>query len=380
MATLRVLIVDDEPGMRLGAARVLSRFALRLPELDDEIHFEVEEAATGEEGLAAAARRVPDLLLLDHKLPGIQGLEVLERTASSGADTLTVMVTAYATIETAVAATKRGAFDFLAKPFSPEELKSTVQKAARHILLQREARRLAEERRQVRFQFISVLAHELKAPLGGVEGYLRLLKDRVVDPGEPKYDEVLDRSLQRVEGMRKLILDLLDLTRLESGKKKRDLAPIDVREVARRALDTVRPAAAERGIALPAPGPEPCPFTADPGELEILLNNLLSNAVKYNRPGGRVGLELRREGSALVMEVSDTGIGISPSDQSRLFQEFSRIRSEETAGISGSGLGLSIVRRVAGLYGGKTALKSAPGEGSTFSVRLEEPRDETPDK
>jgi len=372
VAILRVLIVDDEPGMRLGAARVLSRFALRLPELAEEIHFEVEEAATGEEGLAALERRAPDLLLLDHKLPGIQGLEVLERAATSGADTLTVMVTAYATIETAVAATKRGAFDFLAKPFSPEELKSTVQKAARHILLQREAKRLAEERRQVRFQFISVLAHELKAPLAGVEGYLRLLKDRVVEPGDSKYEEVLDRSLQRVEGMRKLILDLLDLTRLESGQKRRDLATLDVREVARRALDTVRPAARSQGILLPSAEGAPCLFTADPGEMEILLNNLLSNAVKYNRPGGRVSLTLRREGQALLLEVSDTGIGISPQDQGRLFQEFTRIRSEATAGISGSGLGLSIVRKIAELYGGKLALKSTPNEGSTFTIRLEE--------
>lgn len=371
MQTLRVLVVDDEPGMRRGAARVLGATRLRLPDIEGEVAFETEEAADAETGLALFEAHPPDLLLLDHKLPGMQGLELLERVAGAGSDTLVVMVTAYATIETAVTATKRGAFDFLAKPFTPEELRGTVQKAARHLLLQREARRLAKERREVRFQFVSVLAHELKAPLAGVEGYLRLLKERVVTgQEEARYDEVLDRSLARVEGMRKLILDLLDLTRLESGQMARRVEPVDLRAAAERALETARPAAAALGLRLALEAPPDALFPAVPAEVDILLNNLVSNAVKYNRPGGSVAVRVSCGEGRARLEVEDTGIGLTPEERERLFGEFVRIKNERTVGIPGTGLGLSIVKKVADLYGGTIEVHGAPGEGSRFAVTL----------
>ncbi len=111
-------------------------------------------------------------------MPGISGLEVLDRLADMQTDMLTIMITAYASIETAVSATKRGAYDFLAKPFTPDELKSTIRKAAARLILAKQARKLAEEKQQVRFEFIRVLAHELKAPLNAVAGYLELIQKR----------------------------------------------------------------------------------------------------------------------------------------------------------------------------------------------------------
>ena len=111
-------------------------------------------------------------------MPGISGLDVLDRLAGMQTDMLTIMITAYASIETAVTATKRGAYDFLAKPFTPDELKSTIRKAAARLILAKQARKLAEEKRQVRFEFIRVLGHELKAPLNAVAGYLELIQER----------------------------------------------------------------------------------------------------------------------------------------------------------------------------------------------------------
>ena len=137
------------------------------------------------------------------------------------------MITAYASIETAVTATKRGAYDFLAKPFTPDELKSTIRKAAARLILAKQTRKLAEEKRQVRFEFIRVLGHELKAPLNAVEGYLRMFKDRSLGDDPAAYDEGIDRSLMRIDGMRKLIADLLDMTQIESGRKNRQLAEVD---------------------------------------------------------------------------------------------------------------------------------------------------------
>jgi two-component system sensor histidine kinase/response regulator len=279
---------------------------------------------------------------------------------------LTVMITAYATFETAVQATKLGAYDFLPKPFSPEELRYAVRKATDQLIISREARRLADEKRQVRFNFISVLAHELKAPINAIEGYLKILQTEA--PLERR--EMLDRSLIRLEGMRKLIFDLLDLTRIESGQKERSLVRVDLRSIAQTTVELFAPEAAERGITVVLENAEPVEMVADPGELEIILNNLVSNAVKYNRDGGTVGVALSREDDAVEIGVTDNGIGMTPAECSKLFKEFARIKNEDTFKIVGSGLGLSTVRKLAQLYGGDVSVRSERGVGSTFTVRL----------
>ncbi|MDO9694943.1 MAG: ATP-binding protein [Candidatus Latescibacteria bacterium] len=369
--TLRVLIVDDEPGMRQGASRVLSRHAQTLPDLDVEVRFAVETAADAAEALARLTAAPWDLLLLDYKLPDRTGLEVLDEIRTRGIDVVTVMVTAYASLEVAVSATKNGAFDFLAKPFTPDELKTVVEKAARTVLAHRRALALAEEKRQVRFQFIRVLAHELKAPLGVVDSYLRMVQDRALGDELAAYDRPVERALVRIDGMRRMIVDLLDLTRLESGQKRRDLATVDVVEEARSGLEGVTAAAADRGIALELHAPATLPMQADRGELGIIFNNLLTNAVKYNRDGGRVDLTVRPAGDGGVeLEVRDTGVGMAPADVARLFGEFVRIKNEKTKGIEGSGLGLSIMRKLAELYGGSVAVASEPDVGTTFTVTL----------
>ena len=138
MEILRVLVVDDEPGIRLGIGAGAAGFTVRVPDLNGEVAFRGLAGRVQRRGGAVPrVRRRPDILLLDHKLPGITGLEVLDLTSKKPHDLLTVMITAYATIDTAVQATKRGAHDFLAKPFTPDELKSTIHKAAKHLVLQR---------------------------------------------------------------------------------------------------------------------------------------------------------------------------------------------------------------------------------------------------
>jgi len=370
MDTLRILVVDDEPGMRRGVARALQDFRVRLPDLNGEVLFAVDQAESGEEALERIAASCPDILLLDHKLPGMSGLDVLDRIAEQQRDVLTVMITAYASLETAVSATKRGAYDFLAKPFTPEELKTTIRKAAGHLIVQRQARQLAREKRQLRFEFISVLAHELKAPLGAIEGYLNLLKNRSAGDDPAVYDRMIERALIRAEGMRKMIMDLLDLTRIESGKKKRELTELSVREVAQNSIETFRPDAMKRNITINLRADDPVMMTADRGEIEIILNNLISNAVKYNRDGGSVDVALTRNDETVTITVTDTGIGMTREEAARLFGDFVRIKNAKTRNILGSGLGLSIVRKLANMYGGDASVTSEPDKGSTFTVTL----------
>lgn len=394
MKTLRVLVVDDEPGMRLGVARALRGFTVRPTDVDltEEYGFAVDQAADGEEALGKIRAAPPDILLLDHKMPGMSGLELLDRLreeppggdgdTDAPADTLTIMITAYASLETAISATKRGAYDFLAKPFTPEELRASSRKAANHLIVQREARKLARERHQVRFEFISVLAHELKAPIAAVEGYLNLMRERTAGEDLAAYDHAIQRSCVRLEGMRKMILDLLDLTRIESGRKSRELSDVDVVEVARTAIETFAPAAGERGIEIELHTDGPVALTGDRGEIEIILNNLVSNAVKYNRDGGRVDVTVSRgEPGGAVLSVADTGIGMSQEEAGRLFEEFVRIKNARTRNIMGSGLGLSIVRKLARLYGGDVVVQSEPDVGTTFTVTIPPvPDPERPDR
>ena len=370
--SFRILVVDDEPGMRTGVARALRDFSVRLHDVNGAVDFIVDQAGSGEEALEKIAAQAPDILLLDHKLPGISGLEVLERLGlEQHDDMLTVMITAYASIETAISATKRGAYDFLAKPFTPEELRNTVRKAAGRLILTRQARKLAQEKRQVRFQFISVLAHELKAPLSAIEGYLNILKDHSAGDDPAVYEHMIERSLVRSEHMRKLITDLLDMTRIESGQKKRELAPVDLREVAQQSIDTVMPSAQGRDIHVELSAAGPVTLLADRGEMEIIFNNLISNAVKYNRDGGKVDVRIASDNDRITITVADTGIGLTREEAARLFGDFVRIKNEKTRNILGSGLGLSIVRKLAQLYGGDATVASEPDVGSTFTVTLQ---------
>lgn len=379
MNTLRILIVDDEPAICRGVERALRQFSVRLEGIDGELGFTVAQAHTAEEGLAAIDGDAPDILLLDLKLPGMSGLDMLDRVGQHGHDMQTVLVTAYASLDTAVQATKRGTFDVLAKPFTPDELRSTIAKVAQHIIFQRQARRATEEKREARFEFVSLLAHELKAPLAAVGGYVEILKDRDSVNESGLYDDIIERSLARIDGMRKLINDLLDLTKIESGRRVRTLANFDLFEVARTCIDVFRVEAAEHDVAVtlkPARGP--LPVTADREEMEIILNNLVSNAVKYNRRGGRVDVSLAADDSQITISVADMGIGMSEEEAAQVFREFSRVKSDKTRHIAGSGLGLAIVKRIASLYDGEVSVASEQDVGSTFTVVLRQTPSATP--
>jgi two-component system sensor histidine kinase/response regulator len=365
--TLAVAMVDDEQALSLIVRRIINKYRVRVEEVGVNVTYQVTNFGTGEQFLESlAAGEQYALLLLDLKLPGMSGLDILAELAKQNRQLLTVMITAYATFETAVQATKLGAYDFLPKPFSPEELRYTVRKATDQLIISREARRLADEQRQVRFNFISVLSHELKAPLNAVEGYLKILQQ----DQPPESRQMIDRSLLRLDGMRKLIFDLLDLTRIESGQKARSFATVSIDEIAKRTIDLFTAEATERRITITLVAPQPVGMVADPSELEIVFNNLVSNAVKYNREGGSVTVTLDRKGDQVRIQVSDTGIGLTPEEGAKLFNEFVRIKNEDTYKILGSGLGLSTVRKLAQMYGGDATVTSEKGVGSTFTVTL----------
>ena len=301
---------------------------------------------------------------------GITGLDVLNQTGDFSGKMLTIMITAYASIETAITATKRGAYDFLPKPFTPEDLRHSVRKAAARIIIARRASELEEANKRVRFDFIRVLGHELKAPLSSVTSYLHIMKDHICGSDIENYDDMIGRSLVRLKQMNKLILDLLDMTRIESGQKTRTLVSVDLNAAVDQAVELVRNEAADRRISIHTDVPDNSVITADQVEINMVLNNLVSNAVKYNRDDGSVSISVSRDEDVVTLKVQDTGIGMTQEEAGRLFGDFVRIHNARTKNILGSGLGLSIVKKLAELYGGTVSVTSEPDRGSTFTVVL----------
>jgi len=370
MAILKVLVVDDEPGIRSGVTRILKTFQVNYPFMDEDYTYEVIEAATGEDGIDIIDREKPDIVLLDNKLPGIQGIDVLEYIRNKRYDIVVAMITSYASLDVAVKAHKFGATDFIPKPFTPQELKSSIENITKQQYLKRITHQMNEEGRKIRYQFLSVLSHELKAPLNAIEGYLRMMQEKQSGDLIEDYAIPVERSLQRIQSMRNLIMDLLDFTKIRLERKEEKVEEVHLSSIASNAIVTVQPYAIQMEVSVAMNIKSDAVIMADPTDMEIIFNNLVSNSVKYNKRGGRAEVTIDENADEVVISFSDTGIGIKEEDRENLFSEFVRIKNEKTKNITGSGLGLSIVRKVVELYNGSIAVDSVPDIGTTFTVRL----------
>ncbi|HNX23748.1 MAG TPA: hybrid sensor histidine kinase/response regulator [Spirochaetota bacterium] len=372
MAKLKVLIVDDEPGICSGISRILSNYSVDFPFLEEEFTFETQEVGSGEEAIEIIDKHGADIMLLDNKLPGIYGIDVLEYINKKQIDCSVMMITSFASLDLAIKATNNGAYNFVPKPFTPQELKTSMESITKNLYLRRMTKKLNNEDKQIRNQFLSVLSHELKLPLSAIEGYLRVMKERLAGDNIDDYEEMINRSLDRMKGMRSLITDMLDLTKIESDKKNQNIKKIDITDIAVISREIMSPMAIQKNVEVFIDSePEQIFFQADPEKIEIVFNNLISNAIKYNKDNGEVRCVLREYPGFIKITVTDTGIGISEDEIPKLFQEFVRLKNEKTKKISGSGLGLSITRKIAEeIYNGKISVSSIPDEGTTFTIEL----------
>lgn len=372
MANLNVLIVDDEAGIRSGITRVLSNFAVDFPFLEEEFTFNLTECESGEEAIQITENQPVDIVLLDNKLPGMDGIEVLEHINKKKFDCCVMMITSYASLDLAVQATQNGAYNFVPKPFTPAELKASMESITKHLYLKRMTKNLSDDGKGSRFRFLSILSHELKSPINAIEGYMITMKERQAGNNLDDYEVMLNRCIERIKGMRTLIMDLLDLTRLESGNKVRENTRVDLVEIARITKDTVSPLAVQKNVSVTIDYDTDQIFlSADTEEIKIIFNNLISNAVKYNKDGGDVFCNINHNNGRIQISVKDTGIGMSEEDVSKLFGDFVRIKNEKTRAITGSGLGLSITKKIVEeSYGGSIKVASVPDQGTTFTVEL----------
>lgn len=364
-----MLVVDDEPGIRSGVSRIMRSHVVSYPFMEEDFAFEIFEAETGEKALEIIPDQKIDIVLLDNKLPGMDGIEVLEHIKNNNWDVLVMMITSYASLDLAVKATDFGAYNFVPKPFTPQELRTAVDAISKHLFLTRLSKELSHDEKNVRFQFLSVLSHELKSPLNAVEGYLNIMNDRQVGKDLDAYQNMIDRSLERLRGMRTLIMDLLDLNRIEAGNKQAGHARINLKELLPISIDTVEPMSMQKQVKINLHTDDVF-VEASRQDMLMILNNLISNAIKYNKSGGEVDVTIHRNKDKAEIIVSDTGIGMSENELNELFKEFVRIRNEKTKNISGTGLGLSIVKKITELYNGEVEVESVPDKGSVFKILL----------
>jgi two-component system phosphate regulon sensor histidine kinase PhoR len=483
---VRILVVDDELGVREGCRKILSSEG-----------FDVTIAEDGQAGLEAFQAH-PDfsVLLVDLMMPRLTGLELLRRVRALDEDVVPIIITAHATIDTAVEGTKQGAYSYIPKPFTPDELLLAIKNGLERRALTIEARRLREERerrllevasersksntiikcmtdgilvinterlivlrnaaagrilpdcasRPVPFpleslecaelraligeildaereplivsrelglgsstymvnvspvieaggygsgavavfrditalkkletaksMFVSMVAHEVKNPLAATEGWLALILSDMLEHNRDEERKMIQRSLLRIRTLRIMVSELLNLTAIETGNFTLRRSPVDIPRLVGEAVEANREKSQEKLIALDfdasADG-----FTekvlADRDALFLVFSNLIDNAIKYTAEKGHVEVRLTQDGMYLKVTVKDDGFGLSPEDRDKVFDEFFRAKNELTANIPGTGLGLSLVKRLTELHQGKVSVESTLGAGSAFTVHL----------
>ena len=467
----RVLVVDDEKRIRDGCHKMLTQEG-----------FDVARAETGAIGLEMIENRHFDIILLDLMMPGLSGFEVLERVKALHPDTAIIVITGYATLEHSIEAMKKGAFDFIPKPFSPQELRIIVGKALEYIrnlqdianeksrmrvlinhltggvmitdseknvalanpafvrmvgyrgddvigrpaddlvkqeqLLQmidqalkmpaEEFTELNEEIEledkilgarcvpfrdrigrtlgtitvlhditsikkmdQLKNDFVSMVAHEIRSPMNSVLMQLKVILDGLAGDISEKQSEILGRASLRIRALVALSNELLDLSRIEAGLITQEKEQIDIRPILKEQIAFYQTDASEKSHTLEADLPEHLPpVLANRQNIEEIISNLVSNAIRYTPEGGHIKVGAGIEGNYVHFYVSDTGLGISKEDQEKIFERFFRIKNEKTRYITGTGLGLPIVKSIVEAHNGMIHVDSEEGRGATFKVYI----------
>jgi signal transduction histidine kinase len=370
-----VLVVDDTP----------DNLALMSGLLTDE--YRVKVASNGEKALRiAASDSPPDLILLDIMMPDLDGYAVCERLKGEPktANIPVIFLTAKSDMEDERKGLELGAVDYITKPISPPIVMARVRN---HLALKamtdslRDRNLQLEAASRMKSEFLANMSHELRTPLNAIIGFSEVLRDGLAGELEPRQKDYASEIFMSGSHLLALINDILDLSKVEAGRMTLTLEPLRVSMLIQAGLQVVRETAMAHQQHLSALVAEDLgEVWLDGRKFKQILYNLLSNAVKFTPDGGEVRVEVLRvtrkaspdgpNKPYLELVVKDSGIGVSSTDQARLFEPFTQIDSTLARRYQGTGLGLAMVKRLAELHGGSVELRSAPGEGSTFTVWL----------
>ena len=356
-----IYVIDDDAVMRMSCQQILSKEG-----------FTIETFEDGVAGLKRLEEIRPQLIVVDLKMPKIGGMEVISRVHEIDPDIIIVVITGYATIDTAIEAMKAGAYDFLPKPFTPAELRLIIKRGLERKHLIEESNRLKSEKLKMQRHFVTFVSHQLQSPLVAVQQYLDVLKHLGDSPDKQKLQaEWIDRSLTKIKELLEIIRDWLKISKIESGSLTECVEPIDIVPIIDDIKNTYEKQASEKNVSIILDLPEKLtPVRGDEECLNVLISNLVVNAIKYNRTNGTVTIHVEEDGDFVKVSVSDTGIGIDEKNIEIIFEEFTRIKNESTENIAGTGLGLPICKKIIAELGGTIDVKSKLNEGTTFTLGL----------
>ena len=390
----KVLVVDDEESVVVTIKAIL--------QLDG---YNVATTMSGAEARAMVRETEYDLVLTDLRLEDGDGLDVLNAVRESYPETVTIMLTGYASLESAIQALRAGAYDYLVKPSEVEELRSTVARGIERRRLGQELRlRVAElaqlnaslqqrideataelkqryeqlkELDRMKSQFLSIASHELKTPITAMSGFLQVALRRVRrlsqgDAAAPVAEalrgitEQLEVVYRQTGKLARLVDELLDVSRIQTGRIEFRYGDVDLSELANEVATRMQLTTTTHTISVQRDSENV--VTADRDHLEQVLNNLLTNAIKYSPTGGAITIEVRPDDGGVRLSVTDQGIGIPEKELDAIFGLFYRSPDRAARDAAGMGLGLYISREIVVRHGGRIWAESGGVKGSTLNV------------
>ena len=384
----RLLVVDDEESLRITTAAIFEKEG-----------YVVDTASSGDEAIDLLTKADYDPVLTDLHMEGGDGLSVLSEIRRQAPLIISVVLTGFASVESAIAALQEGAYDYLVKPCDIESMKHTIRRGVEHrrlMLAEQKARtdlqqlnldleqrieeRTAELTRlnaeladanRAKDVFLATLSHELRTPLTPVVGWIKLLRSGTLD--EKSVLQALDAIERNAWLQSRLIDDLLDTSRIATGKLHFEPKPTDFNTVVKAAVDTVRASAAARHIDLSMSlWPTSLVVMGEPVRLQQIAWNLVSNAIKFTDPGGKVSVSTRLIDKHAQLVVVDTGVGIPPEFLPHVFDRFRQADGSTSRRHGGLGLGLAIADALAKMHDGRLEAQSeGEGKGSCFTLRMD---------
>jgi signal transduction histidine kinase len=364
----RILVVDDEVGMREGCRRALTA-----------ADYSVDTAAEVTSGLEMAHSNPYDLYLLDVMLPDGSGLDLIDPLLELDPAAICIIITGFGSIQMAVEAVRRGAYDFLSKPFTSDELLVAVDKGLERRRLKAVESQLEELQQaqvelerldEAKSQLMLKVAHELRAPTAAVQSYINLIMAGYVSGNELK--PTLSRVQERLQEMLDLVSDLLELARLKQAKDHvtDEASPQSMADILKEVYELFQEQAHQKKQSFQLEILDRPIVIADRDHLRQIWTNLISNAIKYTPEGGRISVSLQEDDGTLIGTVADSGMGIAEKDMPNLFTDFFRTDQAKASGQIGTGLGLSIVKQIVESYGGQIKVTSRLNQGTRFTFIL----------
>ena len=367
---IRILVVDDE----LGVQRTVSGI------LEDE-GYEVTATGNGQDAIDEAKKKFYNVVITDIKLPDISGLEVLKVIREINEDTMVIMETAFASLETSIEAMNKGAYTYIPKPFNMDELLVIIRKCLERQELSVENKRLLKELKhaneelkkldQLKTDFVSIVSHELRTPLSITKEGISLVLDKTTGSINEQQARLLTTAKDNIDRLARIINNILDVAKIEAGRVEFKRVLVDISALLKDICGRWKLEFDKRQLELACLIPDlPINIYIDPDKVTQVMNNLISNARKFTPQNGRIIIEAKEEISQVEISVSDTGIGIAREDLSKVFGKFQQFSRSVGAGEKGTGLGLAIAKELVQMHGGSIKVESELNKGTCFTFSL----------